>query len=85
MRISFDVDKMDSIRLMEIREQVWYTVGVVMPWSSIQEPLASFLETMVDLPEDVRSVAIEVADLYGRYNPDKFRGVWEKLRVQTKN
>lgn len=49
-----------------------------MTWSSIQEPLESFLEAMVAKP-DVRSVAIDVADAYGRYNPDKFRGVWEKL------
>jgi len=32
----------------------------------------SFLE---NLPGDVRGVGREVADLYGRYNPDKFRGV----------
>jgi hypothetical protein len=51
-----------------------------MPWSSIQEPLVNFLEAMVDMTEDVRSAAIEVADAYGRYNPDKFRDVWEKLR-----
>jgi hypothetical protein len=38
----------------------------------------SFFE---NLPEDVRNVGKEVADLYGRYNPDKFRGVWEKLRL----
>jgi len=48
-----------------------------------------FLET---LPKKVRGVGREVADLYGRYNPDKFRDVlvlrseallrrveWEKL------
>ncbi len=28
------------------------------------------------------SIEKEVADLYGRYNPDKFRGVWEKLGVK---
>lgn len=43
----------------------------------IQEPLVKFLE---ELPEGVRSEGREVADLYGRYNPDKFREVWEKLR-----
>jgi len=36
----------------------------------------SFLE---NLPEDMRSVGRKLADLYGRYNPDKFRDVWEKL------
>ncbi|HUV40979.1 MAG TPA: hypothetical protein VMW23_04235, partial [Sedimentisphaerales bacterium] len=50
-----------------------------MTWARIQEPLVDFLGAMVDMPEDVRSAAIEVADAYGRYNPDKFRGVWEKL------
>jgi hypothetical protein len=24
-----------------------------------------------------------VANLYGQYNPDKFRGVWEKLKETT--
>jgi len=57
---------------------------VHMPWSSIQEPLVNFLEKMVNMPKEVRSVAIEVADAYGRYNPDKFRGVWEKLN-ESKN
>lgn len=51
-----------------------------MQWSPIQEPLVNFLVAMVDMPGDVRSAAIEVADAYGRYNPDKFRDVWEKLR-----
>jgi hypothetical protein len=48
-------------------------------WSRIQEPLVNFLVAMVDMPEDVRSAAIEVADAYGRYNPAKFRGVWVQL------
>jgi hypothetical protein len=52
------------------------------PWSMIQEPLVKFLE---ELPEGVRSEGREVADLYGRYNPDKFRGVWEKLSVIKSN
>jgi hypothetical protein len=52
------------------------------PWSRIEEPLVSFLETIVDLSEEVRNVGKEVVDLYGRYNPDKFRGVWEKLNVK---
>jgi len=37
-----------------------------------------FLE---ELPEEVRGEGKDVADLYGRYNPDKFRDVWEKLNV----
>jgi hypothetical protein len=48
------------------------------PWAQIQEPLVSFLE---NLPASVHSEGKEVADLYGRYNPEKFRGVWEKLRA----
>ena len=51
-----------------------------MTWSRIQEPLVNFLVAMVDMPEDVRSAAIEVADAYGRYNPDKFRDIWEELQ-----
>ncbi|MHC4647741.1 MAG: hypothetical protein ACYTBJ_19925 [Planctomycetota bacterium] len=50
------------------------------PWAGIQEPLARFLEGMVGLAEDVRSEAAEAADLYGRYNPEKFRAVWEELK-----
>ena len=49
-----------------------------MTWSRIQEPLVDFLERMVEMPE-VRSVALDVADVYGRYNQDKFREVWAKL------
>jgi hypothetical protein len=52
-------------------------------WSSIQEPLVNFLVAMVDMPGDVRSAVIEVADAYGRYNPDKFRGVWAKLNEKS--
>jgi hypothetical protein len=48
-----------------------------LPWARIQEPLVKFLE---ELPDGMRSEGREVADLYGRYNPDKFRGVWEKLK-----
>jgi hypothetical protein len=46
------------------------------PWAQIEDSIVKFLE---DLPKEVRSEGREVADLYGRYNPDKFRGVWEKL------
>jgi hypothetical protein len=52
-------------------------------WSRIQEPLVNFLEAMVDMSQEVRSAAIEVADAYGRYNPDKFRGVWAKLNEKN--
>jgi hypothetical protein len=41
-----------------------------------------FLE---DLPENMWSEGKEVADLYGRYNPEKFRGVWEKFNVIKRN
>ena len=48
------------------------------PWSMIQEPLLKFLE---GLPQEVRGEGKDVADLYGRYNPDKFRAVWRKLNL----
>jgi len=48
-------------------------------WSSIQEPLVNFLGKMVDMPKEIQSVAIEVADMYGRYSPNEYRGIWEKL------
>ena len=49
------------------------------PWVQIEDSIVKFLE---ELPEGVRSEGREVADLYGRYNPDKFRGVWEKLNMK---
>jgi len=49
-------------------------------WSNIQGPLVKFLE---ELPKEVRGKGKEVADLYGRYNPDKFREVWDKLRKKA--
>lgn len=52
-----------------------------MTWSGIQDPLINFLEAMVDMPGNVRIAAIEVADEYGRYNPEKFREVWAKLTI----
>jgi len=61
------------------------------PWERIQKPIVRFLEGIDELAEDVRSAGREVADLYGRYEPDpsqriagasKFRGVWEKLGVK---
>jgi len=50
-----------------------------MTWSEIQDPLVNFLKTMVDKSPDVRLAAKDVADSYGRYNPDIFRDVWEML------
>jgi len=47
-------------------------------WPKIQDPLVKFLG---DLPEEARGEGKDVADLYGRYNPGKFRAVWEKLNV----
>jgi hypothetical protein len=58
--------------------------NIHMPWSRIQEPLVSFLERIDGLGEEVRSVGKEVADLYGRYNPEEFRKVWEKLNIAPK-
>jgi len=52
-------------------------------WPAIQDPLVDFLMTTVDMADDVRKVGIEVADAYGRYNPDKFSGVWVKLNEKT--
>jgi hypothetical protein len=52
------------------------------PWTETEEPLVKFLE---ELPVGVRNEGREVADLYGRYNPDKFRGVWEKLNAAKRN
>jgi hypothetical protein len=49
------------------------------PWAQIEDPIVKFLE---ELPEGVWSEGREVADLYGRYNPDKFRGVWKKLNIK---
>jgi hypothetical protein len=53
-----------------------------MHWHSaaIQGPLVVFLERMVEGPLEVRAEAAGVADLYGRYNPAKFRAVWQKLQ-----
>ena len=50
------------------------------PWASIQDPLVNFLTRMKSLPKEIRDIAVDVADMYGRYNPDKFRGVWEDLK-----
>jgi hypothetical protein len=56
------------------------------PWAALEEELVGFLERICGLPDEhegldvIREEAIEVADSYGRFQPDKFRGVWERLR-----
>ncbi len=55
------------------------------PWARYEEKLIEFLEQISALPndyenvEDILNEAVEVADLYGRLQPDKFREIWEKL------
>ncbi len=34
--------------------------------------------------EDILNEAVEVADLYGRLQPDKFREIWEKLNKRLR-
>ncbi len=56
------------------------------PWAIYEEPLIEFLDQISKLPndyenvEDILNEAVEVADLYGRLQPDKFREIWEKLK-----
>jgi len=54
-----------------------------MPWALSDDRLSEFLESLVELGEDVRAEAVNVADAYGRLHPDKFRQVWNKLREQS--
>jgi len=35
--------------------------------------------------EDILNEAVEVADLYGRLQPDKFREIWEKLNERLRD
>ena len=74
--------KKDGNKLLALRcfKKAAADKNMHMTWSSIQEPLVDFLKGMDDMPEEVRSVAKEVADAYGRYNPDKFHEVWAKLK-----
>ena len=51
------------------------------PWSMIHEPLVKFLQ---ELSEEALSEGKDVVDLYGRYNPDKFHEVWDKLTQKGK-
>ncbi len=60
------------------------------PWVRYEEKLVEFLEQISELPndyenvEDVLNEAVEVADLYGRLQPDKFREIWEKLNTRLR-
>jgi len=55
------------------------------PWARYEERVKEFLEQMSKLPneyenvEDILNEAVELADLYGRLQPNKFREIWEKL------
>ena len=59
-------------------------------WARYEERLKEFLEQISKLPneyenvEDVLNEAVEVADLYGRIQPDKFREIWEKLNKRLR-
>ena len=60
------------------------------PWARYEERLVDFLEQISKLPndyenvEDILNEAVEVADLYGRLQPDKFREIWEKLNKRLR-
>jgi hypothetical protein len=60
------------------------------PWAKYEEKLVEFLEQISALPndyenvEDILNEAVEVADLYGRLQPDKFREIWEKLNKRLR-
>ncbi len=60
------------------------------PWARYEERLIEFLEQIGALPNDYENVgdilneAVEVADLYGRLQPDKFREIWEKLNTRLR-
>jgi len=60
------------------------------PWARYEERLIEFLEKIGALPidyenvEDILNEAVEVADLYGRLQPDKFREIWEKLNKRLR-
>jgi|GEM_PF-966412 len=54
-----------------------------MTWSGMQKPLVSYLDSMVGLSDDIVRQARQIADLYGRYNPQTFRDVWVKLGGDT--
>ena len=60
------------------------------PWARYEERLKEFLEQIGELPndyenvEDILNEVVEVADLYGRLQPDKFREIWEKLNKRLR-
>ena len=60
------------------------------PWARYEERLVEFMEQISKLPndyenvEDIMNEAVEVADLYGRLQPDKFREIWEKLNKRSR-
>jgi len=60
------------------------------PWARYEERLVEFLEQISELPneyenvKDILNEAVEVADLYGRLQPDKFRGIWEGLNKRLR-
>ncbi len=62
----------------------------LLPLARYEERLKEFLEQIGELPndyenvEDVLNEAVEVADLYGRLQPDKFREIWEKLNKRLR-
>ncbi|HUU17152.1 MAG TPA: hypothetical protein VMW72_08390 [Sedimentisphaerales bacterium] len=60
-------------------------------WARYEEKLIEFLEQISELPaeyenvEDILNEAVEVVDLYGRLQPDKFREIWEKLNDRSRD
>jgi len=60
------------------------------PWARYEEKLVEFLEQIGELTndyenvEDVLNEAVEVADFYGRLQPDKLREIWEKLNKRLR-
>ena len=60
-------------------------------WARYEERVVEFLEELSELPneyenvEDILNEAVEVVDLYGRLQPDKFREIWEKLNKRLRD
>jgi hypothetical protein len=73
-----DLGKGNEILALRCLKKASLDKNMHAPWSIIHEPLVKFLE---GLPQEARGEGKDVADLYGRYNPDKFHGVWKKLNV----
>ena len=59
-------------------------------WARYEERIVEFLEQICKLSNDYENLeyilneAVEVADLYGRLQPDKFREIWEKLNKRLR-